>query len=70
MNTDYQTIFGNTPSKSNSYKVITINGHASLSKTKALKEYENKFYIIVAEKYVVPRTNYRLNNGSSVLRER
>jgi Holliday junction resolvase RusA-like endonuclease len=42
---EYQTIFGNTPSKSNSYKVISINGHASLAKTKALKEYEDKFYI-------------------------
>jgi Holliday junction resolvase RusA-like endonuclease len=45
MSTEYQTIFGNTPSKSNSYKVVIINGHASLSKTKTLKEYENKFYI-------------------------
>ena len=42
---DYQTILGNTPSKSNSYKVITVGGHASLAKTKALKEYEDKFYI-------------------------
>ena len=41
----WQTILGNTPSKSNSYKVITINGHASLAKTTALKEYEDKFYI-------------------------
>ena len=42
---DYQTILGNTPSKSNCYKIVTIAGHSSLSKTKALKEYENKFYI-------------------------
>jgi len=42
---EYQTIFGNVPSKSNGYKVVTINGHASLTKTKALKEYEDKFYI-------------------------
>ena len=42
---EYQTILGNTPSKSNSYKVITVGGHASLAKTKALKEYEDKFYI-------------------------
>lgn len=42
---EYQTILGNTPSKSNSYKVINIGGHASLAKTKALKEYEDKFYI-------------------------
>ena len=42
---DYQTILGNVPSKSNSYKIININGYASLAKTKALKEYEDKFYI-------------------------
>ena len=40
-----QTIHGNCPSKSNCYKIITIYGHASLSKTKALKEYEDRFYI-------------------------
>ena len=40
-----QTILGNCPSKSNCYKVINLNGHASLSKTKALKEYEERFYI-------------------------
>ena len=45
MNTEYQIILGNTPSKSNCYKVINIKGHASLAKTKALKEYEDKFYI-------------------------
>lgn len=42
---EYQTIFGNPPSKSNSYKIITINGHGSLGKTKALKQYENDFFI-------------------------
>jgi Holliday junction resolvase RusA-like endonuclease len=45
MNSEYQTILGNTPSKSNSYKIINFKGHASLAKTKALKEYEDKFYI-------------------------
>ncbi len=40
-----QVIVGNTPSKSNSYKVVTIKGHGSLAKTKALKAYEDKFYI-------------------------
>lgn len=40
-----QTIHGNCPSKSNCYKVINLNGHASLSKTKALKAYEEQFYI-------------------------
>lgn len=40
-----QIITGNVPSKSNCYKIITIGGHASLSKTKALKAYEENFYI-------------------------
>ena len=42
---EYQTILGNTPSKSNCYKIVTIGKHSSLAKTKALKDYENKFYI-------------------------
>ena len=40
-----QIIRGNCPSKSNCYKIVSFAGHASLSKTKALKEYEDKFYI-------------------------
>jgi len=37
------TIMGNVPSKSNCYKIVTFNGHASLAKTKAMKEYETSF---------------------------
>ncbi len=40
-----QTIYGNPPSKSNSYRIITIKGHGSLCKTKALTQYEKDFYI-------------------------
>lgn len=40
-----QTILGQIPSKSNSYKVITIAGHSSLGKTKALKDYERTFFL-------------------------
>lgn len=40
-----QTIQGQTPSKSNCYKIITIGGHASLAKTKPLKDYEKSFYL-------------------------
>lgn len=40
-----QVIHGNPPSKSNCYRIITINGHGSLAKTPALKKYENDFYI-------------------------
>ena len=39
------TIYGQVPSKSNGYKIITIMGHSSLAKTKALKDYERKFYL-------------------------
>lgn len=38
-----QVVKGNVPSKSNCYKIITLNGHGSLAKTKALKEYEESF---------------------------
>lgn len=41
----WQTIEGNTPSKSNCYRVITISGHGSLGKTQALKQYEKDFYM-------------------------
>lgn len=41
---DYRAIVkGVVPSKSNSYRIITINGHASLTKTKAIKSYEESF---------------------------
>ena len=39
------TILGQAPSKSNSYKIITIGNHSSLGKTPVLKEYERSFYI-------------------------
>jgi len=40
-----EVIFGVPPSKSNGYKIITFNGHASLAKCKALKGYEKLFFI-------------------------
>lgn len=40
---EFETILGNAPSKSNCYRIITLNGHGSLAKTKALKDYEEKF---------------------------
>lgn len=39
------TIHGKIPSKSNCYKVVTIAGHSSLAKTKAIKEYEQSFFL-------------------------
>lgn len=39
------TIAGNVPSKSNSYRIVTVGGHTTLSKTDALKKYETAFYL-------------------------
>lgn len=40
-----QVILGNIPSKSNSYKIVFINGKPTLAKTAAVKEYERNFFI-------------------------
>lgn len=40
---------GTPPSKSNSYRIITIGGHASLAKTTAMKKYEESFLWQVGE---------------------
>lgn len=45
MDYGWQTIIANTPSKSNCYRIITLSGHGSLAKTKALKEYESTFFM-------------------------
>lgn len=47
MNMTYprQTIYGLPPSKSNSYRIITIHGHGSLAKTQATKKYEESFFM-------------------------
>lgn len=47
MEYQWQTIHGSVPSKANSYRVVTINGHGSLAKTTATKNYENSFYMQV-----------------------
>jgi Holliday junction resolvase RusA-like endonuclease len=39
------TIHGKIPSKSNCYKVVTIGGHSSLAKTRAIKDYEQSFFL-------------------------
>ena len=41
--TEKFTIHGAVPSKSNSYKIITISGHASLAKQPPLRRYERAF---------------------------
>lgn len=41
---EYSAIIQGTPvSKSNAYRIITIGGHASLTKTNAMKRYEESF---------------------------
>lgn len=40
-----QVILACPPSKANTYRVITINGHGSLGKTATMKKYEESFYI-------------------------
>lgn len=40
-----QTIYGQPPSKSNCYRIVTVQGKSSLSKTPALKKYERDFYL-------------------------
>lgn len=40
-----QVILGTPPSKSNMYRIIQMGKHASLAKTKVLKEYEKSFYL-------------------------
>ena len=45
----WQTVLGTVPSKANQYRIITLGGHGSLAKQKALKEYEDKFYLQVGE---------------------
>lgn len=49
--TEKVVIFGKTPSKSNCYRIIKINGHGSLCKTKGLKQYEKDFFIQIPPKY-------------------
>lgn len=41
---DWLTVRGHIPSKSNNYKIIKINGHASLDKSDSVKAYEQAFY--------------------------
>lgn len=40
-----QIIYGQPPSKSNAYRIITIRGHGSLAKTAATKKYEESFFM-------------------------
>jgi Holliday junction resolvase RusA-like endonuclease len=40
-----QIIYGQVPSKSNSYRAIVVNGVSKLVKTKEVRKYEKSFYI-------------------------
>lgn len=39
------TINGKIPSKSNSYRIVTVNGRSHLAKSKRLTLYEQSFYL-------------------------
>ena len=43
----WQTIIGQAPSKSNTYRIINISGHAKLGKTASTEAYEKSFYMQV-----------------------
>ena len=45
MDYGWQTVLKQVPSKSNSYRIITLGGHVSLAKTSALKDFESAFYM-------------------------
>ena len=40
-----QIIYGDIPSKSNSYKIIVAGGFYRLGKTKSVKDYEQRFFL-------------------------
>ena len=40
-----QVVYGQPPSKSNAYRIVTIHGHGSLAKTSATKKYEEQFFM-------------------------
>lgn len=44
-----ETILGQIPSKSNSYRIITIRGHGSLAKTAAAKAYQEYFLLQIRD---------------------
>ena len=45
MDYGWQTVLKQVPSKSNSYRIITLGGHASIAKAPTLKEFEKAFYM-------------------------
>ena len=45
MNYPRQTIYGQVPSKSNSYRIVKLGGHGALKKTDAMKTYEESFFM-------------------------
>ena len=45
MKYEMQVIYGQAPSKSNSYKIIKCGGFSRLGKTDATKKYEENFFM-------------------------
>ncbi len=61
MSTWRTVIYGNVPSKSNSYRIVTIAGHSSLAKGKALKAYEQSFFMQCGIRGAMVSSRFLLN---------
>lgn len=56
-----QVIYGLVPSKSNSYRVITLHGHGSLCKTSKCRKYEESFFMQCDMRGLNIATRFRLD---------
>lgn len=54
-------IRGDIPSKSNGYKIVTINGHGSLAKTDKLIQYEQSFHLQCKHRGAKEKNPFRLD---------
>ncbi|MCF0247490.1 MAG: RusA family crossover junction endodeoxyribonuclease [Synergistes sp.] len=61
MNDQKYIIYGQTPSKSNCYRIIKHGAFSSLGKTAALKEYEDKFFIQCRHRDLNVSVRFRLD---------
>lgn len=56
-----QVIYADIPSKSNCYKIIVTAGFHRLGKTKAVKDYENKFFMQCSLRNACINGNFRID---------
>ena len=55
-----QTIYGQPPSKSNSYRIVKIAGHSKLAKTNAMEGYEESFFMQCSLRRKMISTRFKL----------